>query len=244
MKRLGESNAAAIDMTATRSSLLLVLVNLLPIAGVIWLDWSVLEIMLLYWTESVVIGAVNVLRMLSVRAAGPYRTDRGGLSDARASARTAVGHTGVKLKLFLIPFFAFHFGMFCFAHLTAIVFIFFEDAWGPTLDILPPASDTLFWLAAAAILLSHLFSYLINFIGKGEYRRVGVGELMQRPYGRIVVMHVTVIVGAALVDWLSSPVPMLVFLVVVKTVVDLRMHERERRRFDEGRRAQLDARSS
>lgn len=227
-------------MTITRSASLLVLVNLLPIAGVILLGWSVLEIMLLYWSESVIIGAVNVLRMLSSRPTDPFATGNG----RRRGVEMTVAHTGAKMKVFLIPFFALHFGMFCFGHLTAIAFIFSRDTNRPMLDMLPPASDMLFWLAAAAILISHLFSYLVNFIGRGEYRRVGLPELMRRPYGRIVIMHITVIVGAALVDWLRSPVPMLVFLVVVKTFVDLRMHGRERHRFGTRQGAQPRAEST
>ncbi|MEM7502594.1 MAG: DUF6498-containing protein [Pseudomonadota bacterium] len=217
-------------MNIARSSLLLVLVNLLPVVGVIWLDWSVLEIMLLYWTESIIIGAVNVLRMLSSRTVSRLQMTGASVGDSERSSALASSKIG--LKLFLIPFFAMHFGMFCFGHLMAILFVFSGDAERLSLNALPPASDTLFWLAAAAILLSHLFSYLVNFIGKGEYRRVALPQLMRQPYGRIVVMHITVIVGAALIDWLDSPVPMLVFLVAVKTVVDLRMHRRERRRFD------------
>ncbi len=218
-------------MNILRSSVLLVLVNMLPIFGVIWLDWSVLEIMLLYWTESVVIGAVNVLRMLSSRSISRLHVFRHGGGDA-GERSPRLSSARISLKLFLIPFFTVHFGMFCFGHLMAILFIFSSDNARLSLDILPPASDTLFWLAATAILLSHLFSYFINFIGKGEYRRVSLPELMRQPYGRIVIMHVTVIVGGALIDWLQSPVPMLIFLVAVKTVVDLRMHRRERRRFD------------
>ena len=225
-------------MNIARSSLLLVLVNLLPVVGVVWLDWSVLEIMLLYWTESVIIGAVNVLRMLSSRSLSRLHISltNVGNADERSSGRAS---SRLSLKLFLIPFFAMHFGMFCFGHLMAILFIFSGDTDRISLDVLPPASDTLFWLAAAAILLSHLFSYVVNFIGKGEYRRVALPQLMRQPYGRIVVMHITVIVGGALIDWLESPVPMLVFLVAVKTVVDLRMHRRERRRFDDADATQL-----
>jgi len=47
------------------SSISLIFANLIPLLGVLLYDWNVLEILLLYWTESVVIGLINVLRMAS-----------------------------------------------------------------------------------------------------------------------------------------------------------------------------------
>ena len=93
---------------------------------------------------------------------------------------------------------------------------------------MPPFADRMFWLVAACIFLSHFFSFLTNYLGKGEYRRTGLAALMQRPYGRIVVMHITVIIGAAVVSWLGDQLAMLVVLVAVKTLMDLKLHNRER----------------
>jgi len=50
-------------MLSRPSSIVLILANLVPLVGVLYFDWSVLDILLLYWTESVIIGLVNVLRM-------------------------------------------------------------------------------------------------------------------------------------------------------------------------------------
>jgi len=41
----------------------LITVNLGLIAGVIAWDWSVFDIIFLYWVENLVIGAINVLKM-------------------------------------------------------------------------------------------------------------------------------------------------------------------------------------
>lgn len=45
------------------SSILLILVNLLPLGGAIFLDWKIFPIMMLYWFENIVIGIFNVLRL-------------------------------------------------------------------------------------------------------------------------------------------------------------------------------------
>ena len=51
---------------------------------------------------------------------------------------------------------------------------------------------------------------------------------MHRPYGRIVAMHIAIVLGAGLVMWLDSPLPMLLVLICAKIVLDLQLHARER----------------
>lgn len=217
------------------SSLILILVNLIPIGGVLWFDWSVFEILLLYWTESVTIGLINILRMASsqsnnILAGFPMPRGKAPASAALEAAGALLPMKSI--KAFIIPFFIIHYGMFCYGHLTAVV-SFFSDSGlsGRLLSAVPPLEDYGFWIAVAAIFLSHLFSYIVNFLGKGEYKRIGLATLMQRPYGRIVVMHITIIIGAAFVMWLDSPLPLLLVLVAMKTIVDLNLHNRERAKF-------------
>lgn len=224
-------------MLKSPSSLFLVAVNLLPIGGVVWFGWSVLELLLLYWTESVAIGVINVLRMLASNPASPLAGFAGSNSRIPDAAREALATSGARragqsLKFFLVPFFVIHYGAFCFAHLTAVVSIFANGRLTTDLfGALPTLTDPVFWWVVSFIFCSHLYSFFANFIGQGEFRRTGVAALMQRPYGRIMVMHITVILGAALIEWLDSPLPMLFVLVAAKTVVDLKYHERERERF-------------
>ncbi|MDH3304731.1 MAG: DUF6498-containing protein [Gammaproteobacteria bacterium] len=198
------------------SAVALILANLVPLAGVLLFDWQVFDILMLYWAENVVIGLVNVLRM-------------------------SVCQTGA--KWFLIPFFLGHYGFFCFGHLAAVTGIFSESmgastAWSYFFGLpLADAWKSPLWVAIAAIAASHLFSFFGNFLAGGEYRRTTVRELMHRPYGRIIVLHVTIIVGAALVEWLGSPLMMLVVLVAAKIALDLRLHLSERDKFAAGRDA-------
>lgn len=195
------------------SALVLVIANLVPLAGVLLFDWRTFDILMLYWVENVVIGLINVVRMAVSR-----------------------GRSG-----FLIPFFVVHYGLFCFGHLAAVTGIFSESfgaasAWEYFLD--SPAQGTWrspLWLAIAGIAISHLFSFFSNFIAAGEYRRTNARELMQRPYGRIVVLHVTIIIGAALIQWLGSPVSMLIALIAAKIALDLKLHVAERDGFTPSR---------
>ena len=195
------------------SAIALIVANLVPLAGVLLFDWRVFDILMLYWAENVVIGVVNVLRM---------GVCRGGM------------------KWFLIPFFFLHYGFFCFGHLLAVTEIFSESMGTATVWLyffgmpLADAWKSPLWPAIAAIAASHMFSFFGNFIAGGEYRRTSASELMGRPYGRIVVLHVTIIIGAALIEWLGSPMMMLVALVAAKIALDLRLHVAERDKFAAG----------
>jgi len=192
------------------SSIVLVLANLVPLAGVLFLDWRVLDILLLYWAENVVIGAINVLRMAASREGD---------------------------KWFMMPFFAVHYGFFCFGHLMAIMGIFgpsegTEEALQLFFGMTPgEALKSPLWIGIAAIAASHLYSYFGNFLGAGEFRRATLRKLMTRPYGRIVVLHVAVLLGAALIQWLGSPVAMLLVLIAAKIILDLKLHASEREMF-------------
>jgi uncharacterized membrane-anchored protein len=84
--------------------------------------------------------------------------------------------------------------------------------------------------AALGLLLSHLYSFATNFIGKGEYRRTAAPMLMAAPYGRIVILHIAIIFGAFATMTLGSPVPLLALLVIGKIILDLKMHLRSHRK--------------
>ena len=45
------------------SVVLLVAVNLLPLVGVVFWGWSLMLILVLYWVESGIVGAVNILKI-------------------------------------------------------------------------------------------------------------------------------------------------------------------------------------
>ena len=210
------------------SLLVLCATNLVPIAGVIWLDWSVLEILLLYWTESVAIGVINIARMIASQSLFAGSAGRPGSISMLESAGTILPLR--VLKLVIVPFFAVHYGMFCFGHIMAITFLLPAVTQSPGLA-LPAVSNPAFWFAVAAIFVIHTFSFFANFLGKGEYRRTGLITLMNRPYGRIVVMHITIIAGAGLAEHFGAPVAALIVLVLMKIAIDLKLHQKERERF-------------
>jgi len=57
--------------SSAAAAALLVLFNLVPLAGVLWLGWDLLLILALYWVENGVVGVINILKILSAEGTAP-----------------------------------------------------------------------------------------------------------------------------------------------------------------------------
>lgn len=192
---------------------MLVLANLVPLLGA-WQGWmGVGDVFAVYWLENVIVGFFTCVRMLS--ATGPL------LGPSVKS--------GVQSRVGMAVFFCFHYGLFTFVHgvFTAIIIGFSGTgfvnyrAWG--------------W-AALALFLSHLFSLMVHWFGRGERVGVPVSTVMFWPYPRMLVLHVAIIasfffVMRGLVDGGKGNefLPVLI-LVGLKVAVDVFLHLRERAR--------------
>ena len=96
----------------------------------------------------------------------------------------------------LVPFFILHYGIFWVVHgvfvLTLPLFAGVTTGGRHRTRTEPLA----ILFAVAVLFISHAVSYRLNFIGSGEYRRVSPATQMFAPYGRLVILHVTIIFGA------------------------------------------------
>jgi hypothetical protein len=199
----------------TPSVAVLGLANLIPLFGVMWLGWEVFPIILLYWLENVIVGGFNVLRMLSVRP------------------RDIARWLG---KLFLIPFFVVHYGMFTAIHGVFVFSLFGEGMSGngffPNVGTVWSALvDHRIVYVALALLLSHGFSFVWNYLGKGENQETTLERLMSQPYRRVIVLHFVMILGGFAVLALGEPTAALFMLVLLKIGVDAAAHVKEHGRY-------------
>jgi hypothetical protein len=88
----------------------------------------------------------------------------------------------------------------------------------------------LFW-GVLALLISHGISFFKNYIGRNEYQQAELTKLMFQPYGRVVILHITIIIGGFLSVFLGSPLVALLFLIILKIVIDIATHLREHRKY-------------
>ncbi|MDJ0918927.1 MAG: DUF6498-containing protein [Woeseiaceae bacterium] len=204
------------------SAIVLLAVNSLPLLGVLLFGWSVFDVVFFYWAENVIIGVINVARIL--KSSGEFISpDDPRRQGAKVERLGQVKQVGGAAKIFLAAFFTVHYGMFCFGHQQFVIGMFGDGRSAGEL-----IADPVIGLGLLAIAGSHLFSFFKNYLGGGEYQRMSAASLMTRPYGRIIVLHITIIVGGFLVMLADSPVLLLIALIVIKTAVDLRQHDRER----------------
>jgi hypothetical protein len=192
------------------SAWVLVAANLVPLAGVLFWGWDAFALLALFWMENVVVGVFFALRMLTI--------------DPRDPALWMA-------KLFMVPFFCFHYGMFTAIHGAFVFSIFGKNYAVRDLSVLGPAaqaaSDYGLWLPIAVLVASHFFSFAWNYLVGGEFRRAQLTRTMMQPYMRVMVLHVAIIFGGVAATALGSPVWALLILVALKIALDLKAHVKE-----------------
>jgi len=149
--RLSKTVVPAITESKPVSAWVLVAANLIPLYAVLFWHWQVFPLLVLFWVENVIVGALNAVKLLT---ADP---------------------------------------------------------------------------ADGALVVSHLFSFFWNYLYRGEYRRVSLPILMFSPYARVVVLHVTILVGGFGAMALGSPLWALIILLGLKIGIDLAAHLKEHR---------------
>lgn len=115
----------------------LIAANLVPLFGVLFLDWSLFPILFIFWLESVVIGCFNCLKLLFKCTFKSFSW---------------------------MLFFVVHYGFFTAIHLKAIFELFSPDRVA-YLSLLPPAAlmtqqIMLVWPAFLVFVLSHGISFV------------------------------------------------------------------------------------
>ena len=216
----------AAPRTAALPLFSLVLANLFPLLGVQLWGWDLTDLLLLYWLENAVVGVFTALSLLALWPERP----------AYATLAAA--------KLFSVPFFAVHYGMFWIGHGIFLMTLLGGEAGGlfggsagePTAAasgslgqaggfFLAPLhatfanADTLAW-PLALIFVSHGVAFVTDFLATGEFRTAQVGEVMMRPYGRVVVLHLSIVLGGFLALAIGPSQAVLLLFVLFKLIAD------------------------
>ena len=188
------------DGRLNRPLLSLIVVNTIPLWGVLFLHWEASCIVFLYWAENLVVGFYNVLKMAC--ANGLRRTDLGA-------------------KLFIIPFFMVHYGIFAAVH-GAFVLALFDTTHAGFWGMLAAVK-----YALIALFLSHGVSFVDDYLRGRQYASVRFEQLMFSPYPRLVVLHVSILASAFFIHARrghSDALPLLIILVLLKTALDAKLY--------------------
>jgi hypothetical protein len=137
--------------------------------------WELVDLMAVYWVQSVIIGGSYFLRILSLER---FSTENFRINDQPVDPTP-------ETKRKTAFFFLLHFGGF---HAAYLIFIVTETPGG----FVPGFA---FLVCAVAFAINHAFSYRHNL----EADRRGtpnIGTMMFTPYLRVIPMHLTIVFGA------------------------------------------------
>ena len=187
------------DDSSRLSTAALILANAIPVAGVIWFDWLLFDVLIIYWAESAVIGFWNLARMYVI--GGPRAVPMG-------------------------LFFCVHYGIFMAVHLIFIHVIFGDDPFvgGSPRGLFADFPNLA--LPLLALLASHGIAFFQNFIGQREWVGLQIEDQMFAPYSRIIAMHVTLFGGGFVIDFFGATTGMVVVLILIKIGIDWFIHLR------------------
>jgi hypothetical protein len=194
-------------------NIFLLAINTALLVSVIFLDPNKYIVVSVYFLETLIIGILNVVKMLSIYI---YRKTR--------------MHNNDSGSIFMIPFFIVHFGIFYFVQLALILGSGSGiDSDFPVKGGLVPNPLQFFKLTLGTegryivlgIILMQLFVFIYAFLIKGEVRSRSLQYQMMEPYGRILVQQFVVIIGGFFIIFLGDAMAFSILLVIFKTLLDL-----------------------
>lgn len=189
--------------------------NVVPLVGVASYGWNIYSLLVIYWVESGVVGLVTVGKIKRAEGADdPEYVPE--MSTPGRTARSLVGAPNREVVSFFVTFY----GVFW---LTHGLFLFV---------VVPPMLGTEsvngrgVVVATIALCISHTVSYRLGYVGGAAYERAGPVTVMAEPTDRLMVLHVTIVLGGIVVAILGLPIIALVVMMVAKTIVDFSERDR------------------
>mgnify|MGYP001558939494 CR=1 FL=1 len=178
--------------------------NLFTIVLALIEQWPLKTVMFIYCGQNIIIGFFNIVRILSIK-------------EIVVKERPGV-EVPSQARYFLAGFFTLHYGLFNFGYFQFVGVPVISD-WG--------------WvrISLLAFFVHHLFSFRHNF--RKEAFAWDFVRLMVFPYFRIIPMHVIIIFGGFLTLLFQNELTdrlLLIFFLLLKTNVDLKMHQVEHNR--------------
>ncbi len=217
-----------------RSTQYLIAVNLINIVMAVLFKWSIYDVMIVYWFQSISIGVFTFYKLYTY----PIEQIEREISEGKTIEANDLAVTKPRLaKTILAGFFAVHYGLF---HLVYIIFIVgFAASEGVPLDLAGGLIGALLFFA------NHLYSYFfykdeVNILTETEYGNtqgssgISIADIFSKPYTRIFPIHLTIMAGAVISHLVSGGSFQNVFILLIfmslKTVMDVVAHKNKHKK--------------
>lgn len=215
----------------------LVMNVIIPIVGILFLGWGALEVIYMYFFETVVIGAFYIPRILVAKGEKIFLFGKDYSEQVKEKIQEQRElqsiDAPVKLKAFLAVFFLMHYGIFIAIQGSFIFGMLSEGIGGmskhPNLSFFgemfyPPIAalyEKNLGLSVLLLVIVQAFDFVTGFLASGEYRVKHCVAYMIEPYKRVFVQQFTVILGAFVMILTNAPAGAAILLIVFKTGIDL-----------------------
>jgi hypothetical protein len=194
--------------------LIVLLVNAVPLLGVLCFGWSVANVLALFWMENVLVAICTCIRIKVHRR----------LTDARGySTENQLGlkvnnkpYTGGLLGEYANTAFVFTLvhGVF----LGAIIFFLADKGTDPAATRLSVAQ---FVQGTAWIALTLVIGLAIDLAGIRTWSYERIKSYAQSRLGGVIVLHLTIILGMFALMAIHAPTTIVFVLIVIKTLWEL-----------------------
>jgi hypothetical protein len=188
--------------------------NLIAVAIAVFHPPITASLLFLYWAECVIVGIFNIFKIGYVPPIGlkPSQIDS-------MTPRELTAHRVVTMAVFVV-----HYGIFVFMCFGMIHTLVMHEMGK---DFASGSYYLGFLLPIAVLAVTHAVSFVVNFLGKREYIGRTGEQQMFKPYGRVLLMALTMFFGIALVMMTNLPAAAAVFFVPAKLLADLHAHFRD-----------------
>lgn len=203
----------------TFMSSILILSNLVPLAGILFWGWDTFVLLCLYCLETAVIGFWTIARVATMSR------------DPGSVAGRSIAGT-----LALAGFFTVHAGLFMTVHML-FIYALFSGVWAGRID---DARDFIrlivigkdLWIPLLALFAGQGAIFINDAVNRFAFARAPLttadtGEIMSGFYKRIVIMHLTIMGGAFIAQAIGTAAPLIV-LVLIKVAIETRFQMKAR----------------
>lgn len=208
------------------SALIMIAANLLPLIGVLFWNWDVFLLLVLYWFETAIMGFWIIVAILI----DPHQT---------------IGPTAKQTsRAFLVPFLIAHATVFMGVHFMFLWALFAGD-WtnavqGPADFVRVILIGSGLWIALMALFISRGVSTMLRLLNPdilpawlapkpvhiADANPFSEQRLLGGFYKRIIIMHLTLIFSGFVAGAVGSVAP-LVLMIAIKIAIELKLHLNE-----------------
>lgn len=231
---IGQAGRHSVDFMSRAGLVALVAANLFVALQTLQHEWGYYETLLIYWTEVVVLGGYNVVRMMVVGVFGarPLGSWAAQWVDLGSRLNRFV-FTVIGVGFFVVKFGGFALGVGLFVLLLPAM-LRLDGEGGVSIHRALVAAGPGLLTATVALCLSHGVSLVRNFLLGREYDRVSIVTLAFMPYARMSLVGVVLLLGIAIarkVPVLGQETAFAVVMVLLKLLADAVSHTLEHGRY-------------